>query len=203
MTTKTRRTVSACSSKISEAEVRIAHSGREALTLFEEFDPAFVLLDIGMPDMDGYEVARAINKLLPHCHPVLVAFTGWGQETDRTRARDAGFDHHLVKPTDLRTLKTILETATDTRSASPASARRLESLRHHADLRPDCGVREGSTLPARSVLLRAGPSKSKSFDNRLTTPLRRSPRSTSIPARPRRVPDAARASVDATPSIET
>ena len=99
--------------KISEAEVRIAHSGREALTIFEKFDPAFVLLDIGMPDMDGYEVARAIRSRYAERHPVLVAFTGWGQETDRTRARDAGFDHHLVKPTDLRTLKTILETAPD------------------------------------------------------------------------------------------
>ena len=105
--------------KISEAEVRIAHSGREALTIFEKFDPAFVLLDIGMPDMDGYEVARAIRSRYAERHPVLVAFTGWGQETDRTRARDAGFDHHLVKPTDLRTLKAILETAPDTPSSSP------------------------------------------------------------------------------------
>ena len=105
--------------KISEAEVRIAHSGREALTIFEQFDPAFVLLDIGMPDMDGYEVARAIRSRYAERHPVLVAFTGWGQETDRTRARDAGFDHHLVKPTDLRTLKTILETAPAPPSSSP------------------------------------------------------------------------------------
>ena len=95
----------------SESEVRVAHSGREGLAIFEQFDPAFVLLDIGMPDMDGYEVARAIRSRYAGRHPVLVAFTGWGQETDRARARDAGFDHHLVKPTDLRTLKTILETA--------------------------------------------------------------------------------------------
>ena len=103
----------------SESEVRIAHSGREALTIFEQFDPAFVLLDIGMPDMDGYEVARAIRSRYAERHPVLIAFTGWGQETDRTRAREAGFDHHLVKPTDLRTLKTILGTAPDAPSSSP------------------------------------------------------------------------------------
>ena len=87
--------------------MRIAHSGREALTIFEQFDPAFVLLDIGMPDMDGYEVARAIRSRYAERHPVLVAFTGWGQETDRARAREAGFDHHLVKPTDLRALQTL------------------------------------------------------------------------------------------------
>ena len=86
----------------------IAHSGREALTIFEQFDPAFVLLDIGMPDMDGYEVAGAIRSRYASAHPVLVAFTGCGQ-TDRTRARDAGFNGRLVKPTDLRTLKTILD----------------------------------------------------------------------------------------------
>lgn len=92
----------------SASEVRIAHSGREALTVFDQFDPAFVLLDIGMPDMDGYEVARAIRSRCGHRHPVLIAFTGWGQEADRVRAHEAGFDHHLVKPTDLRLLKAIL-----------------------------------------------------------------------------------------------
>jgi CheY-like chemotaxis protein len=97
----------------SESEVRIAHSGQEALKSFEEFDPAFVLLDIGMPDMDGYEVARAIRRRHADRHPVLIAFTGWGQETDRARAREAGFDHHLVKPADLPTLMTILGSAPD------------------------------------------------------------------------------------------
>ena len=94
--------------KASESEVRIAHSGREALTVLEQFDPEFVLLDIGMPDMDGYEVARAIRRRHTERRPVLVAFTGWGQEADRVRAHEAGFDHHLVKPTDLRTLKAII-----------------------------------------------------------------------------------------------
>jgi signal transduction histidine kinase len=95
------------------SKVRIARSGREALSIFEEFNPAIVLLDIGMPDMDGYEVARAIRRRYAGRHPVLVAFTGWGQETDRNRAREAGFDHHLVKPADLGTLKAILGAAPD------------------------------------------------------------------------------------------
>ncbi len=65
--------------EISESDVRIAHSGSEALTIFERFDPAFVLLDIGLPDMDGYEVARAIRSRYTGRHPVMVALTGWGQ----------------------------------------------------------------------------------------------------------------------------
>jgi signal transduction histidine kinase len=93
-----------------DSEVRVAHSGAEALTIFEGFEPTFVLLDIGMPVMDGYEVARAIRKRHPERRAVLVALTGWGQESDRRRARDAGFDHHLVKPPDLRRLQAILET---------------------------------------------------------------------------------------------
>jgi signal transduction histidine kinase len=95
-----------------DSEVRVAHSGAEALSIFEAFEPTFVLLDIGMPVMDGYEVARAIRKRHPDRRPVLIALTGWGQESDRRRAREAGFDHHLVKPPDLRALQKILATPT-------------------------------------------------------------------------------------------
>jgi signal transduction histidine kinase len=101
-----------------DSEVRVAHSGSAALTIFEEFAPAFVLLDIGMPDIDGYEVARTIRRRHPQSHAVLVALTGWGQEADRRRAREAGFDHHLVKPPDLHTLQTILETAESASSSA-------------------------------------------------------------------------------------
>jgi len=97
--------------EVAESEVRVAHSGREALAIFDHFNPAFVLLDIGMPDMDGYEVAREIRRRQAERHPILIAFTGWGQEADRVRAREAGFDHHLVKPTDIRALKAILGVA--------------------------------------------------------------------------------------------
>jgi signal transduction histidine kinase len=94
--------------RASDSEVRIANSGREALAVFEEFDPAFVLLDIGLPDIDGYEVARAIRRRYGERHPVLIACTGWGQEADRIRAQEAGFDHHLVKPMDVRKVKAII-----------------------------------------------------------------------------------------------
>jgi len=72
--------------------------------------------------MDGYEVARAIRSRYGVRHPVLIALTGWGQETDRARAREAGFDHHLVKPADLRRLRTLLGAAPDAASSSPAHA---------------------------------------------------------------------------------
>jgi CheY-like chemotaxis protein len=99
------------------AEVRLARSGVEALQIVAEFRPRVVLLDIGMPGMDGYEVARAVRAGSPQPQPVLVALTGWGQEGDRARARDAGFDHHLVKPAEMRHLENLLGTV----NARPAT----------------------------------------------------------------------------------
>jgi PAS domain S-box-containing protein len=90
------------------ADVRVARDGREALAAFETFQPRVVLLDIGMPDMNGYEVARAIRMRYPGAPTTLVALTGWGQEDDRRRAREAGFDHHLVKPAELDALQALL-----------------------------------------------------------------------------------------------
>jgi signal transduction histidine kinase/DNA-binding response OmpR family regulator len=90
------------------ADVRLAPDGPKALGVFAEYDPTLVFLDIGMPGMDGYEVANRIRKSFPERHPVLVALTGWGQAEDRRRAREAGFDHHLVKPAELAALQTLL-----------------------------------------------------------------------------------------------
>ena len=90
------------------AEVRVANNGAAALALFEQFGPGVVFLDIGMPGMDGYEVARRMRSKFPRRNAVLVALTGWGQEEDRRRVRDAGFDHHLVKPADLKELERLL-----------------------------------------------------------------------------------------------
>jgi CheY-like chemotaxis protein len=67
-----------------------------------------VLLDIGMPGMDGYEVARTLRARYPGRHPALVALTGWGQEEDRHRVRAAGFEHHLVKPAEIEVLQALL-----------------------------------------------------------------------------------------------
>jgi CheY-like chemotaxis protein/two-component sensor histidine kinase len=87
-------------SRIYGQEVRVAHDGPEALQAAEEFHPELVLLDIGMPGMDGYEVARQLRLRPGFEGTLLVALTGWGQESDRDRSREAGFDHHLVKPVD-------------------------------------------------------------------------------------------------------
>jgi len=92
------------------ASVRTAHSGPEALEMIDEFGPEVVLLDIGMPLMDGYEVARRIRARLGKAVR-LIALTGWGQEDDVRRAERAGFDHHLVKPPDLQKLGQLLAEA--------------------------------------------------------------------------------------------
>jgi signal transduction histidine kinase len=88
-------------------DVRVAHDGAQALELARQFDPEFAFLDIGMPKVNGYEVARRLRDEAAGC--VLVAVTGWGQEADRQRAREAGFDRHLVKPVDPGQIEAILE----------------------------------------------------------------------------------------------
>ncbi|MFU8816967.1 MAG: ATP-binding protein [Pseudomonadales bacterium] len=90
------------------ADVRTAHDGASALAMLEEFAPHAVLLDIGMPGMDGYEVAAAIRARYGSRPILLVAVTGWGQEADRAQARAVGFDHHITKPADGERLKAIV-----------------------------------------------------------------------------------------------
>lgn len=90
------------------ATISVAHSGREALDVLDSFDPQAVLLDIGMPEMDGYEVARQIRSTAAHSDLLLIALTGWGQDHDQQRSRDAGFDHHIVKPPDVDRLRELL-----------------------------------------------------------------------------------------------
>jgi PAS domain S-box-containing protein len=93
------------------AEVKIVYSGAEALATLPDYRPSVVLLDIGMPGMDGHEVARRIRKLPDHKHTLLIAMTGWGQEEDRRRSHNAGFDYHLIKPADVGTLESLLLSA--------------------------------------------------------------------------------------------
>jgi signal transduction histidine kinase/CheY-like chemotaxis protein len=81
-------------------EVRVAHLGRAALSLAEAFRPDTALLDIGMPDLSGYEVAHELRQMPWGRRMQLIALTGWGQDDDRRRALEAGFDHHLIKPID-------------------------------------------------------------------------------------------------------
>ena len=90
------------------ATISVAHSGRAALAVLDTFDPDTVLLDIGMPEMDGYEVARTIRSQPRHADVMLIALTGWGQQDDQRRSRAAGFDHHLVKPPNIEKLRELL-----------------------------------------------------------------------------------------------
>ena len=89
-------------------EVRVAHDGPEALAAAEEFRPELVLLDIGLPGMDGNEVARRLRSRPEFEGTRIVALTGWGQESDVERSRAAGFDHHLVKPADTEAILELI-----------------------------------------------------------------------------------------------
>jgi CheY-like chemotaxis protein len=79
-------------------DVTVVGSGRQALTAVADVQPEFALLDIGMPDMDGYEVARQLRRIELPSRLTLIAVTGWGQEGDKARASQAGFDYHFTKP---------------------------------------------------------------------------------------------------------
>ena len=89
-------------------EVSTAHDGLQAIEAAASGHPEVALLDIGMPELNGYEVAEHIRRQPWGQGMVLVAITGWGQEDDKRRAREAGFDHHLTKPVDLPDLEKLL-----------------------------------------------------------------------------------------------
>lgn len=89
-------------------EVRVAHDGPGALAAAEADAPDLVFLDIGMPVMNGFDVARRLRQRPGPERMLLVAMTGWGQEEDRRRSREAGFDHHLVKPAEPEVLHQLL-----------------------------------------------------------------------------------------------
>jgi hypothetical protein len=89
-------------------QVRLAHDGAEALRAAEQFEPDVVVLDIGLPGMNGYEVAERLRRQARSRKPVLVALTGYAQESDRQRAAAAGFDHHLTKPVEPVALQDLL-----------------------------------------------------------------------------------------------
>jgi len=89
-------------------EVRVAYDGPAALEVLKGYRPALVFLDIGMPGMDGYELARRLRQQPGLENVRLAALTGWGQQEDRRRTAEAGFDHHLVKPVEPKALELLL-----------------------------------------------------------------------------------------------
>jgi CheY-like chemotaxis protein len=92
-------------------EAKSAHDGREALAQLEDYRPSVILLDIGLPEMNGYEVCREIRRKPWGDRIAIVAVTGWGQDEDRRRSAEAKFDAHLVKPIDLAALSRLLDEA--------------------------------------------------------------------------------------------
>jgi CheY-like chemotaxis protein len=97
-------------------EVRTAHEGKAALEIAEDFRPDVVLLDIGLPGMNGFEVAHRLRSLPQSRDALLIALTGYGEAESRSRSAQAGFDFHMVKPADVNQLLALL--------AEPRSARR-------------------------------------------------------------------------------
>jgi len=90
-------------------EVKAVHDGLQALASLKVFDPHVVVLDIGLPGLDGYAVARQLRERGDTSHVLLIALTGYGQKEDRQRAADAGFDYHFVKPADPREIQVAIE----------------------------------------------------------------------------------------------
>ena len=102
--------------KIMGNSVRTAHDGEEAVTAAGEFRPQVVLLDIGLPKMNGYDVARCIRREPWGKNIVLIAVTGWGQDEDKRKSEEAGFDRHMIKPVDPQTLMKMLAELSDVAS---------------------------------------------------------------------------------------
>jgi two-component system CheB/CheR fusion protein len=96
-------------------EVRSAHSGPDALEAAAAFSPHAVLLDIGLPGLSGYEVARRLRDNPRLAGAALIAVSGYGQDEDRHRSKEAGFDRHLLKPLDFGELQKLLATVAGAR----------------------------------------------------------------------------------------
>ena len=93
--------------------VAVHHDGAQALEHAPAFGPDLCFLDIGLPGLHGFELARRLRALPATQDAILVALTGWGQPEDRQRSREAGFDHHLAKPADFAELERILATVAE------------------------------------------------------------------------------------------
>ena len=105
--------------KLLGADVHVAYSGAEALEALPAYRPDVVILDIGMPGMDGYEVARRIRQQPEFQKVTLIALTGWGQDKDRRQSQTAGFDYHLIKPADVDALQALLALVERNEEARP------------------------------------------------------------------------------------
>jgi CheY-like chemotaxis protein len=105
----------------------VATTGREAITRAAELKPHLAIIDIGLPDMSGYDVARALRAQARLAGLVLAALTGWGDDADRRRAFAAGFDQHITKPLDVGKLRDVLDYA----QRSPGAVRVEDVISSH------------------------------------------------------------------------
>jgi CheY-like chemotaxis protein len=101
--------------------VRCARDGAQAIAEAQSFAPEVVLLDVGLPELDGYQVARRLRQLPQTRHALIIGLTGYGMPADRQRGREAGFDHHLLKPADPAELRTLIESWSPNASDSERS----------------------------------------------------------------------------------
>jgi CheY-like chemotaxis protein len=125
--------------RLQRHEVRIAHDWEAVAVAVPEFAPHAILLDIGLPGVDGYEIARRLRARPDARDTVVVAVTGYGREEDRRQAAEAGFDHHLVKPVELAALQQALA----------AAGERPFAPQHPAAARPPgIALRRGEVTPA-------------------------------------------------------
>jgi two-component system OmpR family response regulator len=92
-------------------EVRVMHDGPSALAIVDDFAPEVVILDIGLPGMSGFDVARELRTRAVTKTALLIALTGYGTDSDKQATRDAGFDHHLVKPVSFAAIETVIATS--------------------------------------------------------------------------------------------
>jgi len=90
-------------------EAHVAYDGEAAVRAAADLRPNVILMDIGLPGMNGFDAARQIRAQNPGMRVAIIALTGWGQESDRQHSAAAGIDHHLVKPLDLSALRRILD----------------------------------------------------------------------------------------------
>ena len=119
-------------------QVAVAHDGDTAIELARDQPFDVVLLDIGLPGMDGYEVAQALRGQAGLDQTLLVALTGYGQDEDRRRSAEAGFDHHLVKPVDPRNSRTCSTAISRSSAKNPKSCSgRMRSRRRKRRYRQD------------------------------------------------------------------
>lgn len=99
-------------------ETKVAHTGLEALQVASDFEPEVILLDIGLAEIDGYEVARRLRQDPRFKHTLIIAVSGYGRSADQQLSRDAGFDEHLVKPVDLEKLNRALNEKLESKRAA-------------------------------------------------------------------------------------